>query len=144
MDLLVPPAENYGYQDTSYKAAGGFEGIERLVNCFYDIMEQLPQAETIKAMHPEDLLISRDKLTRFLCGWLGGPRYYGEKYGPINIPQVHRHLDIGEQERDAWLLCMDKAIAQQPYKLSFKTYLLAQLSIPADRVRVMSQSKKNA
>lgn len=137
----VPPEENYGYKDTSYKAAGGFEGIERLVNCFYDIMEHLPEAQLIRAMHPDDLSSSRDKLTRFLCGWLGGPRYYAEKYGPINIPQVHRHFTIGEHERDAWLLCMDKAVTQQPYRTSFKTYLMQQLAIPAERVRVVSQGK---
>jgi hemoglobin len=62
-----------------------------------------------------------------------------EKYGSINIPQAHKHFKIGKQERDAWLLCMEKAIAQQPYRASFKTYLLEQLSIPAERVRLMSE-----
>jgi hemoglobin len=133
--------ENYGYQDTSFKAAGEFEGIRRLVDCFYDVMEQLPEAQMIRKMHPADLSSSRDKLTRFLCGWLGGPRYYMEKYGSINIPQAHKHFKIGEQERDAWLLCMDKAVAQQPYKPTFKVYLMQQLSIPAERVRVMSEGK---
>ena len=128
----------YGYQDTSFQAAGGLEGIRRLVDCFYDMMEQLPQAQVIRAMHDADLSTSRDKLTYFLCGWMGGPRHYAEKYGPINIPQVHRHLKIGEEERDAWLLCMAKAIEQQPYAAAFKVYLLQQLAIPAERVRVTS------
>lgn len=133
--------KRFGYQDTSFKAAGGLEGVKKLVNCFYDLMEQLPEAKTIRNMHPEDLTISRDKLVYFLCGWLGGPREYSKKYGPISIPQVHRHLNIGEQERDAWLFCMQQAIAQQPYTESFKTYLLHQLFIPAERVRLSSQAK---
>lgn len=131
-------AARYGYQDTSFQAAGGLEGIRRLVDCFYDTMEQLPQARVIRAMHDADLSTSRDKLTYFLCGWLGGPRHYAEKYGPISIPLVHRHLKIGEEERDAWLLCMAKAIEQQPYAATFKVYLLQQLAIPAERVRVTS------
>ena len=138
--MPTPLEKPFGFQDTSFKAAGGFEGIKQLVDCFYDFMEQLPEAKTIRAMHPEALATSRDKLTHFLCGWLGGPRVYAEKYGPINIPQVHRRFAIGERERDAWLLCMAKAIEQQPYDTSFKVYLLHQLSIPAERVRLTSKT----
>lgn len=136
--MPILSSERYGYQDTSFQAAGGFEGVRQLVNCFYDQMTLLPEAQHIRAMHPDDLTVSRDKLTYFLCGWLGGPRQYREKYGPISIPSVHRHLVVGVTERDAWLLCMDKAIAQQPYAESFKHYLLKQLFIPAERVRQTS------
>ena len=131
-------SEKYGYKDNSFQAAGGFAGIRRLVDCFYDTLEQWPEAAIIRAMHAEDLSLSRDKLTYFLSGWMGGPRYYTEKYGPINIPQVHRHLKIGELERDAWLMCMAKAVEQQPYKPLFKIYLMQQLAIPAERVRITS------
>lgn len=36
---------------------------------------------------------------------------------------------------DAWMLCMQKAVAEQPYEESFKHYLLAQLAVPAERIR---------
>lgn len=134
--------EKYGYKDCSFKAAGEFTGVRSLVNCFYDTMEDLSEARGIREMHPPDLSVSRDKLTYFLCSWLGGPRSYQEKYGSVNIPQVHRHFKIGEGERDVWLLCMEKAIDQQPYTTSFKTYLLHQLSIPAERVRLASQGEQ--
>lgn len=125
----------YGEGDASFQAAGGEAGLRALVDAFYDIMAQLPQAQKIRAMHAEDLALSRDKLARFLCGWLGGPRRYSEKYGPINIPQAHRHLSIGEAERDAWLACMAQAIEQQPYAEDFKVYLLKALAVPAERCR---------
>ena len=128
-------AANYGTKDASFQAAGGEHGIRRLVDAFYDEMESADYAVTIRGMHPQDLTISRDKLTLFLCGWLGGPRLYAEKYGGISIPSAHAHLDIGLAERDAWLTCMQAALDKQDYPTDFKQYLIAQLAIPAERVR---------
>jgi hemoglobin len=65
---------------------------------------------------------------------MGGPKLYHEKYGGINIPRDHAHLTVGEAERDAWLLCMEKAIALQDYSPVFGEYLLTQLRIPAERI----------
>jgi len=127
-------AQPYGVGDASYQAAGGEPGIRRLVDSFYDEMETLPLATGIRAMHPRDLATARDKLARFLCGWLNGPNRYREKYGAISIPGAHAHLAIGTSERDAWLACMKNAIACQPYPDDFKHYLLRQLSVPANRV----------
>ena len=125
----------YGDGDASFQAAGGVEGIRQLVDDFYDIMDQLPEAKGIRDMHPQDLTVSRDKLARFLCGWLGGPKLYREKYGPIQIPRAHSHLSIGIHERDTWLLCMWKALEKQPYQEDFKHYLIKQLFVPAERSR---------
>ena len=86
-------------------------------------------------MHPHDIAISHDKLARFLCGWLGGPKLYSEKYGSIRLPPAHAHLDIGIAEHDAWLACMQEAIELQPFAAEFKSYLLAQLRVPAARIR---------
>ena len=131
--------EKYGFEDTSFKAAGGFEGVQKLVKSFYQFMDQLPEAKTIRAMHAEDLTLMDDKLTHFVSYWLGGPREYREKYGPLSIPGVHMHLTVGEEERDAWLLCMQQAVDLQDYKPSFKVYLLEQLAIPAERIRMTSK-----
>jgi hemoglobin len=125
----------FGVGDTSFRSAGGEKGIQRLVDRFYEEMDKLPEAKKIRQMHGEDLTVVKDKLVRFLCGWLGGPRLYQEKYGSISIPLVHRTFPIGPAERDAWLLCMGKALAAQPYEESFKVYLMEQLAIPAGRVR---------
>jgi len=125
----------YGVGDASFVAAGGEEGIVRLVDAFYDAMERLPEAARIRAMHPADLAVSRDKLARFLCGWLNGPKRYQEKYGAISIPGVHAHLAVDTAARDAWLACMVEALDRQPYADDFKRYLFRQLSVPAERVR---------
>ncbi len=125
----------YGIEDASYQAAGGEAGIRKLVDDFYEAMEQIPKAAKIRNMHPQDLTVSRDKLTLFLCGWLGGPKFFTEKYGQIRIPQVHSHLEIGKNERDAWLLCMQEALNKQSYPSEFKKYLMEQLYAPAERSR---------
>jgi hemoglobin len=127
--------ERYGESDNSFKAAGGEQGIRHLVDTFYGQMDTLPQARHIRDMHPNDLSESREKLFRFLCGWLGGPTLYQQKYGSINVPQAHHHLSIGRHERDAWLLCMQKAIDKQDYKKSFKDYLMRELAKPAQACR---------
>ncbi|MGE3771910.1 MAG: group II truncated hemoglobin [Gammaproteobacteria bacterium] len=131
-DLRTPA---YGVGDASFRAAGGEDGIRRLVDDFYDAMERLPEAAAIRAMHPADLGSARDKLARFLCGWMNGPKRYQEKYGPISIPGAHAHLAVDAAARDAWLACMAEALDRQPYPDGFKRYLFQQLSVPAERVR---------
>ena len=124
----------FGIKDSSFQAAGGLDGVRKLVDDFYRIMDESPEASVVRRMHPADLTPSRDKLTRFLCGWLGGPRLYTEKYGPISIPNFHAHLGIREAERDAWLACLEKAIARQSFSPEFAEYLMTQLRIPVQRV----------
>ena len=125
----------YGVGDASFQAAGGRSGLRKLVDDFYDHVDHLPEAQGIRAMHPEDLSLARDKLSRFLSGWLNGPDTFQEKYGSIRIPRAHQHLNIGIEERDAWLTCMKHALDLQPYADDFKRYLLRELAVPAERCR---------
>jgi len=134
-DTSNTSSTQYGQGDATYRAVGGAEGLKKLVNDFYDKMETMPRAKNIRDMHAEDLTETRDKLYCFLSGWMGGPTLYKEKYGSINIPQAHKHLDIGEEERDAWMCCMRNALKNQPYPEELKNYLLQQLSIPAEACR---------
>jgi hemoglobin len=129
----------FGVGDASYRAAGERAGITRLVDSFYRLMDELPEARVIREMHPADLDQSRDKLTRFLCGWLNGPELYGEKYGPIKLPMAHAHLRVGTAERDAWLLCMRRALEQEGFEPEFSAYLLRELGKPADRIVQVSR-----
>jgi hemoglobin len=133
MSLDQGPA--FGVGDASFQAAGGEPGLQRLVADFYQVMEQAPQAAKVRAMYPEDVSEARDRLASFLSGWLGGPKRYAEKYGSISIPQFHTRWQVGEAERDAWLFCMEQAIARQPYTPAFAEYLLRQLRVPAERIR---------
>ena len=127
--------EPYGTGDASFQAAGGEADIRQLVDDFFDRMGADERFATIYAIHPEDKDVSRDKLARFLCGWLGGPKRYNEKYGAISIPEVHAHLAIATAERDLWLTCMAETVELQPFAADFKKYLMEQLFVPAPAVR---------
>ena len=132
---------NFGDGDASYQAAGKEPGIAALVDQFYDNMEEFPEAAVILAMHGTKLSVSREKLKVFLTGWLGGPKLYAATFGQIRIPAAHRHLSIGQEERDAWMLCMTEAVAKQPWSEEFKAYFCEQIAVPADRVLKVAGSK---
>ena len=125
----------YGSEDATYLAAGGQVGIRKLVDTFFDIMGTDPKYRVIYDWHPEDRETSRDKLALFLCGWMGGPKPFVEKYGSIRIPAVHQHLQVTEVERDLWLDCMLGAMKQQEYPEALVDYLIKQFFVPAERVR---------
>lgn len=131
----------FGVGDASYQAAGGIDGLRRLVDDFYRLMDQLPEAAALRHMHPQSLDVSRDKLACFLSGWLGGPRLFGEKYGAISIPAFHAQWPIDQAGSDAWLQCMAQAIELQGYTPAFAEYLLAQLRVPAQRIVQASQNR---
>lgn len=130
----------YGIGDATFTALGGTPGIRQLVDYFYDTMESNADFQTIWSWHHSDKVIMRDKLSLFLCAWTGGPKEYGAKYGGISIPAVHAHLSVGIAERDQWLNCMQFALEAMNYPEDLKNYMLQQLAIPAERVRVTSKN----
>lgn len=127
--------QSYRVGDAAFQAAGGLEGIRRLIDCFYQLMDERPETATIRRMHADDLTESREKLTLFLCGYLNGPELFEQKYGPIRLPAAHRHLAIGTHERHAWLACMKAAIDSQPYPETFKEHFFRRLCVTSERVR---------
>ncbi len=131
----------YGVGDASYQAAGGIDGLCRLVDDFYRIMDESPAAAELRRLHPESLEASRDKLTCFLSGWLGGPKLFAEKYGPVVIPAFHAQWPIGEALAEAWLDCMAQAVARQGYAPEFAAYLMQQLRVPAARIVQASRNR---
>jgi len=130
--LQVKQPDDYGYEDTSFRTMGGEPGIRRLVDYFYDAMQTLPEASVIRSLHPPDLALSRDKLTAFLTGWLGGPLRYNERFGSIRIPSAHAHVPIGAEERDSWLRCMQIAIERVDLPDDFRSYFMREIARPAD------------
>jgi hemoglobin len=137
----MKPRRAFGDGDASLEAMGGEDGVSRLVDMFFDNMEQLPEARTIHEMHP-DTALTREKLKVFLVGWLGGPKRYAERWGRIRIPKAHKHLPIDEAERDQWLLCMDKAVDAMPVSDDFRSYFKEQIRVPAGRVMEASQRRR--
>jgi hemoglobin len=90
----------------------GEDGIRQLTSTFYDIMDTLPEAASLRAMHAKDLSPMKEKLAEYLTGWMGGPPLYANKYGTVCMTTPHEPYHIDPEERDQWLLCMDKALEQ--------------------------------
>ncbi|MEH6591547.1 MAG: group II truncated hemoglobin [Halioglobus sp.] len=108
----------------------GEEGILELTTVFYDVMDTLPEAAGIRAMHAEDLSAMKVKLAEYLTGWMGGPPVYSDKYGGVCMTTPHEPYHIGPQERDQWLMCMDKALEQT----GASEELVEMLKVPMYRV----------
>jgi len=106
-----------------YELIGGETGLRSLVERFYDIMDLAPEAAQIRSLHPKSLKQSREKLFMFLSGWSGGPALYVQTYGHPRLRQRHMPFPIGKRERDQWLWCMDKALAESPFDAQLIEYL---------------------
>lgn len=80
---------------------GGAQTVDRLVEAFYRRMEALPEARTIRALHPPDLAATKEVLKRYLGEWLGGPKAYSQERGHPRLRMRHLGFRIGIAERDA-------------------------------------------
>ena len=105
-------AQAQAQRAAAFEALGGEPQVEALVERFYDLMELDPAYTALRAVHGPDLAQARQKLTWFLCGWLGGPQHYTERFGHPRLRMRHMPYTIGILERDQWLACMDQAMAQ--------------------------------
>ena len=95
-----------------YDAIGGEPTIRRLVARFYELMDTLPEAKACRDVHPPSLEGSAEKLYEYLTGYLGGPQIYIEKRGHPMLRRRHFVAPIGAEERDGWLLCFERAMAE--------------------------------
>lgn len=118
--------DNY---QTPYQILGE-QGIRDLTSAFYDIMDTLPEAADVRAMHAQDLGPMKEKLADYLTGWMGGPPLYADKHGTVCMTEPHEPYHIGPRERDQWLLCMDKALEQ----IGASDELIEMLKVPMYRV----------
>jgi hemoglobin len=121
--------------ETHYQKIGGEETIRRLVDRFYDLMDEDPDYFGIRKMHAKDLTDARDKLFMFLSGWTGGPQLYMEKFGHPRLRQRHLPFTIGETERDQWMGCMKRAMDDVGVEDKLRQELTAAFFKTADFMR---------
>lgn len=105
-------AENKAPFDTPFAWMGGETQVRALVDRFYDLMDLEPGYQALRDAHGSTLQDARDKLFWFLCGWLGGPEHYTERFGHPRLRMRHMPFSIGALERDQWLACMDQAMQE--------------------------------
>jgi hemoglobin len=122
-------------QGTPFEWIGGEARVKALVERFYDLMDLEPSYARLREVHGTSLAGSRDKTFWFLCGWLGGPQYYTEKFGHPRLRMRHMHVQIGILERDQWLSCMDKAMLETGVEESLRARLNTSFFQTADWMR---------
>ncbi|NBQ88735.1 MAG: globin [Betaproteobacteria bacterium] len=105
MTPAPPPA-------TPFEWVGGEARVRELVDRFYDLMDLEPAYRELRAAHGSTLADARDKLFWFLCGWLGGPSHYTDRFGHPMLRARHLPFRIGIIERDQWLACMAQAMEE--------------------------------
>ncbi len=73
-----------------------------------------PKERSLNLLHLRGHGVAHSQIEQFnfLSGFFGGPQLYTEKHGHSDVREMHRHIDVSPAERDAWLLCMSKAIKQ--------------------------------
>jgi hemoglobin len=118
-----------------FEQLGGEGGVRALVDRFYDLMDLEPRFAGIRALHPTLLDASRDKLNWFLCGWLGGPNHYVERFGHPMLRARHLPFAIGSAERDQWMDCMTLALAECDVPVALAAQLRQAFQGTADWMR---------
>ena len=97
---------------TFFEWIGGEEKVKAVVDRFYDLMDLEPKYAELRAAHGNELSKARQHLFWFLCGWLGGPQHYTDRFGHPRLRARHLPFKIGIVERDQWLACMDQAMGE--------------------------------
>jgi hemoglobin len=119
---------------TPYESLGGADGLHRLVNRFYALMDELPEAYAVRQLHPESLAGSAESLFEFLSGWFGGPSLYIAKKGHPRLRMRHAPYAVGPRERDEWMLCMTQALTERVPELELRKRLIRTFAQMADHM----------
>jgi len=112
---------------TPYELMGGENTILSLVDRFYYYMDTLPEVAGVRKMHAQSLSSAKDKLFKFLSGWLGGPDLFIQEYGHPMLRKRHFPFAIGTSERDQWMFCMTKAMTEITMDSTLRVSLLEAL-----------------
>jgi hemoglobin len=127
--------DNTPTETSAYELLGGEAAIRALVDHFYDLMDLEPRFAELRALHPTDMSGSRDKLFWFLCGWLGGPDYFAQRFGHPRLRARHMPFKIGIKERDQWMDCMKTALAERAIEPTLAARLETAFAGTADWMR---------
>lgn len=120
---------------TLYEAVGGDATIRALSHRFYELMDTLPEASHVRAVHPPTLEGSEAKFYEYLTGYLGGPPVYVEKYGHPRLRSRHFIAEIGPVERDEWLLCFRQALEETVPNPKLREIILPPIERLADHMQ---------
>jgi hemoglobin len=93
---------------TIYERIGGADTLTKLVKKFYENVQKQP---LLSPLFPEDIEPVSDKQILFLTQFFGGPMVYSDLYGHPMMRARHMPFPITSEHADAWLQCMNEALA---------------------------------
>lgn len=98
--------------ETPFAALGGAAAVRRLVEAFYDLMDEDPAYAGLRALHAPDLAPMRVSLAGFLTGWLGGPRDWFTTHPGLCMMSLHRALPVDADLAHQWTDAMARALVE--------------------------------
>jgi hemoglobin len=110
--LSTEPPMNAAAPPSPYLLIGGEAMVRAIVDRFYDLMDEDPAYARLRTLHAADLAPVRHGLTRFLVGWLGGPRDWFDR-GQC-IMSIHRAFPIDGELARQWSDAMHRALDDRP------------------------------
>jgi hemoglobin len=125
---------NNNLAPTPYAQLGGEAGVRTLVHRFYALMDELPEAYTVRQLHPESLAGSETILFEYLSGWFGGPSLYIAKKGHPRLRMRHAPYAVSRVVRDEWMLCMTQTLTEQVAHAPFRDQLILTFGQMADHL----------
>ena len=119
-----------------YEEIGGDDGIQHLVDTFYNIIETDDKAKKLHILHLRGGGITNAKKEQhlFMSGFLGGPKLYLEKHGHANLKTMHEHVVVDEEAKDIWLNCMEKAMDEVALSEAIQEKLMRIFTPVAERL----------
>ncbi|EQB08815.1 hypothetical protein L288_07245 [Sphingobium quisquiliarum P25] len=93
-----------------FDAVGGREGVQAIVERFYDLMDSVPAYAELRSLHASDLGPMRKSLAGFLTGWLGGPADWFAANPGKCMMTLHNRFSISAAIADQWVKAMDQAM----------------------------------
>lgn len=109
-----------------YELIGGEQGLRKLIETFYDIVEFEDAGSSLHVLHRRGHGVAHSRIEQFdfMSGFLGGPRLYVTHHGHSDVRYMHEHVSIGPSDRDAWLNCMSMAIDRVGLSAELKVRLM--------------------
>lgn len=116
---------------TIFKAIGGYEPIDRIIESLYKHIGNHPDLIPI---FPDDLEESARKQRLFLIQFFGGPPLYREDRGHPMLKRRHMEFEITPKRKDAWLSCMKTALEEAEIEEPYKTAIFDRLTMTAEHM----------
>lgn len=93
-----------------FHAIGGRDGVSKIVDRFYDLMDSVPAYQDLRTLHADDLSPMRHSLSGFLCGWLGGDSDWFAANPGKCMMTLHARFPITAAMSDQWMSAMRQAM----------------------------------